>query len=151
MSGYGSARWILILISVSTAPASLVVHLQLYCSVLQYPFEMYIYYIILDYTRRARVAPKELFVLSGHPNSLHFVDYDSRLWIMLIIWVMTYFWRISKILRFLQILPNFALFWQNLRDSKGFRGGGGRTDGRTHTLFKFEAPLHKKPLRGNKR
>ena len=49
-----------------------------------------------------------------------------------------------------QILPNFALFWQNLRDSKGFRGG--RTDGggRTHTLFKFEALLHKKPLRGNK-
>ena len=68
---------------------------------------------------------------------------------MNIIQVMTYFWRISKILRFLQILPNFALFWQNLRDSKGFSGGRrGRTDGRTHTLFKFEALLHKKPLRG---
>ena len=35
--------------------------------------------LVLDYTRRARVAPKELFVLSGHPNSLqnsYILDYD---------------------------------------------------------------------------
>ena len=39
-----------------------------------------------------------------------------------------------KISRFLQILPNFALFWQNLRDSKGFRRTNGRrTDGHTHS------------------
>ena len=59
---------------------------------------------------------------------------------------MTYFWRISKISRFLQILPNFALFWQNLRDSKGFRRTDGRrTNGRTdaHTLQIRGSPTQK--------
>ncbi len=54
-----------------------------------------------------------------------------------------------------QISPNSSKFCSFLAKSERFkrlqtdedeRG----TDGRTHTLFKFEAHLHKKPLRGKK-
>ena len=113
---------------------------------------------ILVYTRRARVAPKELFVLSGYPNSL---QNSCILWIMihnhgLLYIIIDYGHNLSndvfltylQILRFLQILPNFALFWQNLRDSKGFKGRRRRTeDERTdaHTLQIWGSPTQKAP------
>ena len=71
---------------------------------------------------------------------------------MNIIWVITYFKCISKILRFCQILPNFALFWQNLRDLSVTSDG--RTDeeedGRTHSsnlrLTYREGPFKDNPI-----
>ena len=69
---------------------------------------------------------------------------------MSIIWVMTYFQNS-------QISPNSSKFCSFLAKSERFKrlrteDGGRRTNGgRTHTLFKFEALLHKKPLRGNNR
>ena len=51
-----------------------------------------------------------------------------------------------------QISPNSSKFCSFLAKSERFKRlrTDGRTDGRTHTLFKFEALLHKKPLRGKK-
>ena len=100
--------------------------------------------LILVYTRRARVAPKELFVLSGHPDLFKILPFCG-LWSIIIDYehnlnndvFLTY-------LQNSQISPNSSKFCSFLAKSERFKrlrtdgrteeDGRGRTeDGRTHS------------------
>ena len=90
---------------------------------------------ILVYTRRARVAPKELFVLSGHPN---FPEFSSKfcicgLWFI----IMDYEHNLSNDIPKFSDLQNSSKFCSFLAKSERFKRlrTDGRTeeDGRTHS------------------
>ena len=99
---------------------------------------------LLDYTRRARVAPKELFVLSGHPNFSVFSSKFCILWIMIYnhgLWANMSNDVFLTYLQNSQISPNSSKFCSFLAKSERFeRDRRGRTederteeDGRTHS------------------